>query len=165
MLLIIEISIWASWAAHLVVSDATEPGNVYCARTHNLSSLATEPATINVQYSPDTLSHIHHTITILNTKETFAMRHALPSISTRFPASREIPIFQQNVLSASMGARVVHRTVPILALHALQLDSFSKALVFLFVRIPIFTRGIRYWIPTATSKKTTQTTHALKKIL
>lgn len=138
--------------------------NVFCVRTRPLSSSVTVLATISVHYCPDTTFPIYLTITTLNILVTFAMRHALPSISTQSLAFKETPICRSNVLNASMGARGALKTVPTTALSALQLDSFSKAHVFPSVQIPIFTREIRFWILTGTSKNITRTTLAPKRI-
>ena len=118
----------------------------------------------SAQYHLDFTFHTYHITTILSTQVTYVMKLARLNSLIRHQEFKEIPTFQLSVWNVSKGASVAPRTAHIIVLYALQWGSCSKALVFLSVLIPIFTRTIKFLIPTVSIRKTIQITLVSKKI-
>jgi hypothetical protein len=75
---------------------------------------------ISVQKLLSFIFHIYLTTTILSTREIYAMKLVLLTISTQLQGYKEMLIFQLSARSVSKGVNVVPRIAPIIALSALQ---------------------------------------------
>jgi hypothetical protein len=64
--------------------------------------------------------HTYLITTILSTREIYAMKLVLLTISTQLQGYKEMLIFQLSARSVSKGVNVVPRIAPIIALSALQ---------------------------------------------